>query len=1014
MNTQSQSSFIHIQMNKIISKFLSQMSETGSGSCQCELEIRFGKFKDRQFISQVDFNFFHRFKKILEKTTKKQTLFTTETIYQNEKTGQSIKKISDNEESKFISKKNVEKFDNYDFDFRVNLALEEVIEEPNLEEFKQIMIREKSRDSFLFETEISSMRYDFTEVKVDNNDRVIYELELEIKSATDANSVISAIAGIIQTRQQNYNITSNTIQKKILTNYKELIKNQNFIGAQAETLHISSFPKLYREHYAVTDKADGERAFLFINESGNLYFINSSLSQVKDTGLKTNLFYSTLLDGEIIDGNQIGFYAFDILFFNGNDLRGNDKFLLGDRLDLVKQVITSIKNSPYLFCIKNYIFYNVFLGSKLILDSEKSFPYSLDGLIFTPLNEPYPRSRKWSSLLKWKPVELTTVDFYAEKESETTDVWKLYTRKLNEAKKLVLEVFQIPIKETPDQLIGTTTTFSSDLIDPTTDQPFRSNTVIEFKYLKEEQKWFPIRTRTDKIDRLGNPMPNFYTIALDIWKAIHFPVTREYLTNFNYTVFYNTHFKYANLRTFHNKVKTRLYNSKGKTLLELCSGKGGDLHKWIHNDIKKVIGYDISSQSVTECYKRISQMKPKTSMDLSNYTFNVLDLSKKENLEKIAIPDVDTVSCQFGLHYFWDSEEKIREVLKCISRNLKRDGFFIGTIIDDSTLNHWLPKDSQTHCIISDSREIVYYLSKKTFKNNFSTQLEMYLAGNNYLSSMSKEYIINFDKLVELAKEYSLELKESVPFSNEKGFESLEEYEKHISHLYRSFVFQKTGGESQTVSVTPKKRVPTVFSSDLEDIKLAKPIDIDNGEIKISFVENNLQLVRLLNVYNYTYDYLSIPKAPITLDFLKTLSHTNFVVIKESETYDITNNPLEKRKVVLKCELDLSRSEDNEVSVESWYIYMFKNDIGDYQFFVKNVKESTFTDVVGRRQGTFTDVVDRQQGTLENLPQNDSVGKDTPEPLDLEKMSLKDLKTLCKERGLKVTGKKSELIARIR
>ena len=51
------------------------------------------------------------------------------------------------------------------------------------------------------------------------------------------------------------------------------------------------------------------------------------------------------------------------------------------------------------------------------------------------------------------------------------------------------------------------------------------------------------------------------------------------------------------MRRYHNKIKENLYNTYCKNsnnILELCSGRGGDLHKWIANNIQNVVGYDIN------------------------------------------------------------------------------------------------------------------------------------------------------------------------------------------------------------------------------------------------------------------------------------------------------------------------------------------------------------------------------------------------------------------------------------
>ena len=108
-----------------------------------------------------------------------------------------------------------------------------------------------------------------------------------------------------------------------------------FIGPSSVTLQMenildqiegSMVPNI-RQHYTVTDKADGDRALLFINEKGLIYFIDKNMN-VMFTGCKTDekTCYNSILDGEHIKYDKkkkyINLYAaFDIYFINGKSVR---------------------------------------------------------------------------------------------------------------------------------------------------------------------------------------------------------------------------------------------------------------------------------------------------------------------------------------------------------------------------------------------------------------------------------------------------------------------------------------------------------------------------------------------------------------------------------------------------------------------------------------------------------------------------------------------------------------------
>ena len=64
---------------------------------------------------------------------------------------------------------------------------------------------------------------------------------------------------------------------------------------------------------------------------------------------------------------------------------------------------------------------------------------------------------------------------------------------------------------------------------------------------------------------------------------------------------------------FHNYIKRKFINKySGTKLLDLASGKSGDLLKWRDNPkIKNVVGYDINSESIKEGKRRYRTLKNK-------------------------------------------------------------------------------------------------------------------------------------------------------------------------------------------------------------------------------------------------------------------------------------------------------------------------------------------------------------------------------------------------------------------
>lgn len=108
-----------------------------------------------------------------------------------------------------------------------------------------------------------------------------------------------------------------------------------FIGPSSVTLQLENIVEPLegskianiRNHYTVTDKADGDRALLYVSETGLVYFIDKNMN-VMFTGSKTEekTCFNSILDGEYIKYDKkkdfINLYAaFDVYFINGKSVR---------------------------------------------------------------------------------------------------------------------------------------------------------------------------------------------------------------------------------------------------------------------------------------------------------------------------------------------------------------------------------------------------------------------------------------------------------------------------------------------------------------------------------------------------------------------------------------------------------------------------------------------------------------------------------------------------------------------
>lgn len=234
---------------------------------------------------------------------------------------------------------------------------------------------------------------------------------------------------------------------------------------------------------------------------------------------------------------------------------------------------------------------------------------------------------------------------------------------------------------------------------------------------------------------------------------------------------------FTNIRKFHNKIKYSIlknYAQNSNKLLDLACGKGGDLLKYKTLHIKQVNNYDINQESILEAKKRFKNLHIK-----KRWSFTVMDLSTNA----LSSPKIryDVISCMFAFHYFFQNHKTFNTILKTINNNIKKNGYFIGTIFDNKKLKDW--KLNNDH---------FYIKWHKRTNSLFGNEIEVYME-DSVLNTPTIEYIIDFDKFVGIMEKHGYTLIESYTFNNLWFLEPtpLSSYEQQISYLNRYFVFQK-------------------------------------------------------------------------------------------------------------------------------------------------------------------------------------------------------------------------------
>ncbi|KAI9011033.1 guanine-7 methyltransferase, isoform CRA_c [Gaertneriomyces semiglobifer] len=239
------------------------------------------------------------------------------------------------------------------------------------------------------------------------------------------------------------------------------------------------------------------------------------------------------------------------------------------------------------------------------------------------------------------------------------------------------------------------------------------------------------------------------------------------------------------LKNFNNWVKSILINkhaSRGIAVLDFCCGKGGDLLKWSKAQIDELVGVDIAAISVQQARERYLSGRN----NRFRAEFFVSDCFVEDIDDLLGGRYIfDLVSCQFALHYSFETETKARTALRNIASNLRTGGYFIGTIPN----SYWLKKQ------LAEAPGLEF--GNSILKVRFEEKDHQGIFGHKYWFELKDaiddcpEYLVHFPTLIELAKEYGLEPVYKKNFHDIYAEESkVDEYHKL---LYRMNVIDDNG-----------------------------------------------------------------------------------------------------------------------------------------------------------------------------------------------------------------------------
>ena len=564
-------------------------------------------------------------------------------------------------------------------EFRISISTETEVPEPK--NFRPRLFRERTRSSFV--NSAKNLRVDLTEVRQSSGSKTFnsFEVELELlkaKKVMDLSSLVE-VATTLMIVVQGVSRPDMLMTRKefgdFVQQHNSLLARPTVAGYPASKywnkptdLELQDLMERGQD-YAITSKLDGERRLLVLLENG--VYENTRPSIWKIGGGVGPEHAGSILDTEYYEETKT-YWVFDVLIYNGKSVKEEPLATRDGYRSLFQNVKlwdgASINPSKKFFYPSPEKGVNIY---KCAMDANrwqrKFKDLQFDGFIFQPLGKyDTPFSRKW------KPVELTTIDFLLT----PTKKKGYYTYSVFDTRSGTNVPFlrrgvedNIYISPKRAEEIGLYRSCATAEI------------VAECMYVGENPKRFEVhRLRPDRTTA------NELFTANSVWKHIVSPVDEA--------VIFGQDLKL--MRRVHNRTKEFLLrNFQGaSTIMDVGSGQGGDLDKWSALDFKKVfvVEPDLSGDKLEELNRRYNPNKHSTIEIIRDPEGAPSGLEDTDDiLRQTSKSKVEGIAAFFCLTFIGGSKKMIRRAVDTISSVLTVPGQkLVGIVLDGEETNKLL------------------------------------------------------------------------------------------------------------------------------------------------------------------------------------------------------------------------------------------------------------------------------------------------------------------------------------
>jgi 23S rRNA U2552 (ribose-2'-O)-methylase RlmE/FtsJ len=608
---------------------------------------------------------------------------------------------------------------------------------------------------------------------------------------------------------------SKFLNKKWVTGFKQL---GNSPKPLTKKLYIEKvLPNI--QDYIVTEKADGLRSFLMIKQT--VKYITAEKTEYLN--IKWSLQGEYIFDCEYVNNTLL---IFDVIVYNDTNVSMesfNNRLahLLEFKTLLTKNKITNIKVKE--FYTLNSANYQKTIMNLYMQTSKKKSLYNIDGLIFIEKTQNYNNTQN----LKWKPPEFLTIDFLAIKnttqkspnkyillngiqpEWATRFGFDINSDKFNMVKEISHTEKYMPVpfyNSLKPNIYHYTSTEREDL----------HMHIIELS-LDKNMNWIFHRIRNDRDPELknGSYFGNNYKVAETVLISILNPLSiKDLVSNYNTLTkdmyFHKQDKSYEMVKKFNNYVKNTLIQryKNSDNIIELGSGRGGDLYKYVNANIKNLLMLEYDINAIDETIERKYNILTKPYNTGCNLVTLQMDLNAnfKKNITLIEDSLINsdefvnnkvmykkgatsTIFCNFAMHYFLTTALSTKNIVQFISHYLKPGGSFIMTIFDGNRVFNLL-KQNKGKWETLDKKYMIEYIGKQPnvfsgFGNMINVLLP--LANKPY-----REPLIDLFQLDKIFKQHSISRVEERNFDSLLTNQNMDHNDITFISLYKYVIYRRT------------------------------------------------------------------------------------------------------------------------------------------------------------------------------------------------------------------------------